>query len=292
MKNTLLLLITISFLSSCNENKNKADANGNFESDATTISAESAGKLLSFTINEGDLIKNNTVVGVIDSTQLYLKKELIMASYGSIISQSQSVLSQINILEQQQQVQTTNLDRIKKMYSEGSATQKQFDEIQGLVNVTEQQISSVRAQNASVLSKIISLDAQVNQIDDQIQKCIIVNPIEGTVLVKYVEPFEFVGPGKPLYQIQNMNMLKLKAYIVEPQLSQIKIGQVVNIHVDSGKGEITFEGEITWISAQAEFTPKIIQTKDERKNLVYAIKIDVKNDGSLKIGMPASVYFK
>jgi HlyD family secretion protein len=177
------------------------------------------------------------------------------------------------------------------MHNEGSATKKQLDDIQGQVNITKQQITSIQAQNASVLSNIMTLDVQIKQIDDQISKSIIKNPIYGTVLVKYVEPFEFVAPGKPLYQIQNMDKLVLKAYVIEPQLSQIKIGQKVKVAVDSGNGEITFDGEITWVSAQAEFTPKIIQTKDERKNLVYAIKIDVVNDGSLKIGMPASVYF-
>ncbi len=291
MKKTLLLLIIISIFASCDENINKADANGNFESNATTISAENVGKLLSFTINEGEKINEDIVVGIIDTTQLHLKKELVKASYGSIVSQSKSVLSQIDVLNEQLEIQNTNLNRIKKMFSEGSATQKQLDDIQGQVNVTKQQITSVKAQNASVLSKIISLDVQIKQIEDQISKCIITNPIYGTVLVKYVEPFEFVAPGKPLYQIQNMDKLVLKAYVIEPQLTQIKIGQKVKVAVDSNNGEITFEGEITWISAQAEFTPKIIQTKDERRNLVYAIKINVVNDGSLKIGMPASVYF-
>ncbi len=290
MKRILIPLILICLFASCDKNENAADANGTFESDATTISAENVGKLLSFTINEGDVVLKNTVVGIIDTTQLHLKKEILMSSFGSVKSQSKSVLSQIDVLKEQLRLQNINLDRAKKMYAEGSATSKQFDDIQGLVNVTEQQISSVKAQNTSVLSQLESLDAQVKQIEDQISKSIIVNPINGTVLVKYVEPFEFMAPGKPLYQIQNMDVLKLKAYVIEPQLSEIKIGQKVKIGVDSMNGLKYFDGEISWISAQTEFTPKIIQTKDERKNLVYAIKINVKNDGSLKIGMPASVY--
>ncbi len=291
MKKILLLIIAIGFFASCNNNTNKADANGNFESDATTISAENIGQLLSFSINEGDILKANVVVGIIDTMQLHLKKKLLMSSFGSIKSKSKSVLSQINVLKEQLQVQNINLDRIQTMYNEGSATKKQLDDIHGQVNVTTQQISSVQAQNASVLSQIESLDAQIKQVDDQISKSIIINPIEGTVLVKYVEPFEFAAPGKPLYQIQNMDMLKLKAYVIEPQLSQIKIGQKVKISIDIDNGETFFEGKIVWISSQAEFTPKIIQTKDERRNLVYAIKINVKNNGALKIGMPASVYF-
>ena len=292
MKYILLLLITITFFASCDENKNKADANGNFESNATTISAENAGKLISFTINEGEKINKNTIIGIIDTTQLHLKKELVKASYSSVVAQSKSVLSQIDVLNKQLEIQNINLNRAKKMFSEGSATKKQLDDIQGQVNITEQQITSVKAQNVSVLSKIMSLDIQIKQIEDQILKSIIVNPIDGTILVKYVEPFEFVAPGKPLYQVQNMDMLVLKAYVTEPQLTQIKIGQKVKIAVDSTKEEINFEGKITWVSAQAEFTPKIIQTKDERRNLVYAIKINVVNKGSLKIGMPASVYFQ
>ena len=291
MKKILLLLLVISVFASCDKKENKADANGTFESNATTISAENAGKLLTFSIDEGDVLKQGDVVGIIDTTQLHLKKRLLSTSFASIKSQSESVLSQISVLEEQLQLQNVNLNRIKKMFTEGSATQKQLDDIQGTVKITKQQIISVRAQNASVLSKIDALKVQILQVDDLISKSIITNPINGTVLIKYVEPFEFVGPGKLLYQIQSIGVLKLKAYVVEPQLTSIKIGQKVKIAIDSENGEITFDGEITWISSEAEFTPKVIQTKDERKNLVYAIKIDVVNNGSLKIGMPASVYF-
>jgi HlyD family secretion protein len=291
MKNLLLILL-IGVFASCNTNENNADASGNFQSDATTISSENAGKLIAFTIEEGKVIDKGSIVGVIDTTQLFLKKEQLKASYISIESQSRSVLSQINVLKEQLKVQKSNLDRIKKMYKDGSATKKQLDDLQGQVNVTEQQISSVQAQNASVLSQSQSLNVQIRQVKDQISKSIIKNPISGTVLIKYTEKFEFVAPGRPLYQIQNMNKLKLKAYVTEPQLSEIKIGQKVKIGIDSTTDEKNYEGVITWISANAEFTPKIIQTKDERQNLVYAIKIDVNNDGSLKIGMPASVYFK
>jgi len=290
MKNIIYILL-IGTLVSCTNNENQADANGNFQSDATTISAENAGKLIFFNIEEGETIKEKTVIGIVDTIQLFLKKEQLNTSFISIKTQSNSVLSQINVLKEQSKVQQSNLVRIKKMYNDGSATKKQLDDIQGQINVIEKQISSVNAQNASVLSQYKSLDVQIKQIEDQINKSIIKNPIPGTVLVKYAEQYEFVAPGKPLYQIQNMNNLKLKAYVTEPQLSDIKIGQKVRIGIDSTAGEKSFEGTITWISANAEFTPKIIQTKDERQNLVYAIKIDVKNNGSLKIGMPASVYF-
>ena len=292
MKNILYSLAFIAITTSCENNEKLVDAYGNFQSDATTISAENMGKLIEFNISEGQVIEANKTIGLIDTTQLHLKKEQLKATFVSIESQSESVMSQINVLKEQLKVQKSNLKRIKKMYKDGSATKKQLDDIQGQVNVTQQQISSVKAQNASVLSQSQSLHAQIDQIDDQISKSIIVNPFPGTVLIKYTEQFEFVAPGKPLYQLQNMKLLKLKAYVTEPQLSEIKIGQKVKIGIDSTQEEKIFEGEITWISANAEFTPKIIQTKDERQNLVYAIKINVKNDGSLKIGMPASVYFE
>ena len=291
MKKLFYILLIFAF-TSCENNEIIVDAYGNFQSDATTISAENMGKLLEFNISEGQVVKEGEVIGIIDTTQLHLKKEQLKASFVSIESQSESVMSQINVLKEQLKVQKSNLRRIKKMYKEGSATKKQLDDVQGQVNITEQQISSVKAQNASVLSQSQSLHAQIDQIDDQISKSIISNPFNGTVLVKYSEQFEFVAPGKPLYQLQNMESLVLKAYVTEPQLSEIKIGQTVKIGIDSTSEEKNFEGKITWISTNAEFTPKIIQTKDERQNLVYAIKVNVKNDGSLKIGMPASVYFE
>jgi HlyD family secretion protein len=292
MKKILYILSILAIVTSCENDENVADANGNFQSDATTISAENMGKLVEFRIVEGNVVDKNEIVGLIDTTQLHLKKEQLKALFISIESQSESVMSQIDVLKEQLKVQKSNLKRIKKMYKEGSATKKQLDDIQGQVNVTKQQISSVKAQNASVLSQSKSLDVQIKQLDDQISKSVISNPFSGTVLVKYAEQYEFVAPGKPLYQLQNMESLKLKAYVTEPQLSEIKVGMKVKVGIDSTTGEKTLDGTITWISANAEFTPKIIQTKDERKNLVYAIKIDVKNDESLKIGMPASVYFE
>lgn len=288
----LILFLSSIFFVSCDTNETPADASGNFQSDATTISAESAGKLILFEIEEGAQVEANAIVGIIDTIQLHLKKEELKASAISIESQSKSVLSQINVLEEQLKVQETNLARIKKMYNEGSATKKQLDDIEGQVQITKQQIASVHAQNGSVVSRYKSLKVQIQQIENQIEKCTIKNPFAGTILTKYASQFEFVAPGKPLYQIQNLEKLKLKAYVTEPQLSEIKTGQKVRVEIDATKGKKQFEGIISWISANAEFTPKIIQTKDERQNLVYAVKIDVKNDGSLKIGMPASVYFE
>lgn len=292
MKKIIYILSIFAITISCENNEKIVDASGNFQSNATTISAENIGKLIEFTIDEGTIVEKDELVGLIDTTQLHLKKEQLKASFISIQSQSESVMSQIDVLKEQLKVQRSNLNRIKKMYKEGSATKKQLDDVQGQVNVTTQQISSVKAQNTSVLSQSQSLNVQIKQINDQISKSVIRNPFSGTVLVKYAEQYEFVAPGKPLYQIQNMELLKLKAYVTEPQLSEIKIGQKVNVGVDSTSEEKSYEGVITWISSNAEFTPKIIQTKDERQNLVYAIKIEVKNNGSLKIGMPASIYFE
>ena len=178
------------------------------------------------------------------------------------------------------------------MFAENSATQRQIDEIDGKVSVLNQQIKSVETENAPIINDAKSLDVQIKKTEDQIQKSKIINPINGTVLSKYVEPNEVVSFGKPLYKIADISTLKLRVYISETQLPQVKMGQKVTVKIDSGKGMKSYKGVVSWISSVAEFTPKIIQTKEERVNLVYAVKVVVKNDGSLKIGMPAEMWIK
>lgn len=291
MKSILFIVFVSTLLGSCSSNSKQVDASGNFESNATIISAENTGRLTYYNITDGMMVDSNKLVAIIDTTQLFLSKEQLKASISSIKAQSKSVLSQINVLKEQQKVLLSNFDRTKKMYADGSATKKQLDDLQGKINVNKEQIQNIKSKNTSVLSKYKALDIQIRQVEDRLQKSVIKNPVSGTVLVSYVKENEFVNAGRPLYLIQNLTELKLKAFITEPQLSQIKIGQKVTVGIDGKDGEKTISGIVSWVSSQSEFTPKIIQTKDERQNLVYAIKIDVKNDGSLKIGMPASVYF-
>ena len=284
------LIIASSVLTSCNSNKDLADGYGNFEAVETIISAESNGKLMSFKLNEGQVIQKGTPVGYIDTIPLSLKKEQLIASKTVIASKSKGILSQINVLKSQLKTANVSKNRIENLIKENAGTQKQLDDINGKIDMINQQIISVETQNAPIINELKSLDVQVRQIEDQIQKSILTNPVSGTVLVKYAEPKEITAFGKPLYKIADLSTMQLRVYVSETQLSSIEIGQDVTVKIDEGDDMKSMTGKITWIASEAEFTPKIIQTKEERVNLVYAVKIDVKNDGSLKIGMPGEMW--
>ena len=294
MKNISILLFTILSLglfTAC-ENEQLPDAYGNFEDDALTVSAESAGKLIYYQVEEGQVYTKGTQMAVIDTMQLHLKKSVLLAGMSTIDSKAKSVKSQRSVLKEQLDIQERNQSRTKKMYKDGSATQKQLDDINAQVNITRQRIQNISTQEASVLAEKRSLEAQVHQMADLIEKSIIRCPIDGTILISFAKESEFAAPGKPLFSIQNTNTLSLKAYVSETQLFNVKLGQKVYVNVDSEDGIKTIEGNVYWISSKAEFTPKQIQTKEERQNLVYAIKIRVNNmDGNLKIGMPADLNF-
>ena len=291
MKKTAILLTAI-ILISCNKNSEKADAYGNFEATEITVSSESNGKIEFLNVEEGEQLKKGSLVGLIDTLQLHYNREQLKASIETVQSKSTSVLSQINVLNEQLQTAKIEQTRIQNMYAENAATKRQIDEIDGKVKVIEKQISSVQTQNAPILNEIKSIKVQIEKLDDQIKKSKISNPVDGTVLTKYAEPSEITAFGKPLYKIANLNEMELRVYVTETQLAQIKIGQKVTVAIDADNDTKKYEGNITWISAQAEFTPKVIQTKEERANLVYAVKVALKNDGSLKIGMPAEVWLK
>ena len=291
MKKTAILLTAI-ILISCNKNSEKADAYGNFEATEITVSSESNGKIEFLNVEEGEQLKKGSLVGLIDTLQLHYNREQLKASIETVQSKSASVLSQINVLNEQLKTAKIEQTRIQNMYAENAATKRQIDEIDGKVKVIEKQISSVQSQNAPILNEIKSIKVQIEKLDDQIKKSKITNPVDGTVLTKYAEPSEITAFGKPLYKIANLNEMELRVYVTETQLAQIKIGQKVTVAIDADNDTKKYEGNITWISAQAEFTPKVIQTKEERANLVYAVKVAVKNDGSLKIGMPAEVWLK
>jgi len=284
-----LSLISI-FLSSCNSNSDLADGYGNFEAVETTISAESNGKLLKFSVKEGEELEKGAIVGYIDTIQLALNKEQLAASKNIISSKSKGVLSQIRVLKSQLQTAEISKKRTENLIAANAGTQKQLDDINGKIDVINQQIISIETQNATILNELKSIDVQIKQIEDQIQKSILTNPVKGTVLVKYAEPNEITSFGKPLFKIADLSNMQLRVYISETQLSSIKIGQNVTVKIDADESMKHYEGIITWVASEAEFTPKIIQTKEERVNLVYAIKIDVKNDGSLKIGMPGEMW--
>ena len=291
MKKIGILLTAITIIS-CNKNNEKADAYGNFEATEITVSSESNGKIEFLNVEEGAQLIKGSLVGLIDTLQLHYNREQLKASIETVQSKSTSVLSQINVLNEQLKTAKIEQTRIQNMYAENAATKRQIDEIDGKVKVIEKQISSVQTQNAPILNEIKSIKVQIEKLDDQIKKSKISNPVDGTVLTKYAEPSEITAFGKPLYKIANLNEMELRVYVTETQLAQIKIGQKVTVVIDADNDTKKYEGNITWISAQAEFTPKVIQTKEERANLVYAVKVAVKNDGSLKIGMPAEVWLK
>lgn len=286
-------MLTLLTVVSCSRNNDKSDAYGNFEATEIIISAEAGGKLLRFEAEEGLTLKANAVVGYIDTTQLALKREQLLASQQSIRSKSANILAQINVVQEQKNVALIEKQRLEKLFKENAATQKQLDDINGQLNVLDKQMASIETQNAAVLSDIRSLDSQIRQINDQIQKSIVINPVKGTVLTKFAEPFEVIGFGKPLYKIADLSTMFLRVYVSGDQLPKVKIGDNVEVLIDQNKTENQkLEGEISWISSKAEFTPKIIQTKQERVNMVYAVKVRVSNDGSLKIGMPGEINFK
>jgi HlyD family secretion protein len=290
MKKTIAFLFLVSLLS-CNNNDNKADGYGNFEATEVTISAEANGKIQYLNLEEGDVLEPKKQVALIDTTQLYLNKQQLVASKNTVDSKSRNVLSQINVLEEQLKTTLIEKKRVQNMFAENAATKRQVDEIEGKVNVIKEQIKSVATQNAPITNEAKSIEIQIQKIEDQIEKSKVINPIKGTVLAKYAEPNEITAFGKPLYKIADISEMTLRVYISETQLPKIKIGQNVAVKIDMGKEMKSYTGSISWISSSAEFTPKIIQTKEERVNLVYAVKINVKNDGSLKIGMPAEMWF-
>lgn len=292
MKHPYLILISlvISLLASCSGNVDKADGYGNFEATEITISAEANGKILFLDAEEGNVLGQDKVVGVIDTVPLSLKRDQLLASKNTIFSKSRNVLSQREVLREQLKVAQNDRTRIANLLLAKAATDKQLDDINGQINIIQEQIKSVESQNLPIINEVKSIEIQIRQVEDQINKSIIQNPVRGTVLVKYAEPNEITTFGKPLYKIANLEDMILRVYISENQLSILKIGQEVNVKIDVGDDMKSYPGEISWISDSAEFTPKIIQTKEERVNLVYAVRVKVKNDGSLKIGMPGEMW--
>ncbi|HCE55727.1 MAG TPA: HlyD family secretion protein [Lutibacter sp.] len=289
IKIIISLLIIVNLFVACKNNE-KVDGYGNFEATEITVSAENNGKLMQFTIEEGQILKKDDFVGFIDTIPLSLKRDQLLASKAIVYSKSGSVLSQKNVLNAQLKSAIVNKNRIENLIRENAGTQKQLDDINGEINVIQKQIKSVESQNSPVIDELESLDVQLKQVEDLLQKSNIINPVNGTVLTKYAEINELTSFGKPLYKIADLSIMELRVYVSETQLSNIKIGQEVTVKIDAGDAMKNFKGIITWVSSEAEFTPKIIQTKEERINLVYGVKVAVKNDGSLKIGMPAEMW--
>lgn len=292
MKTKFLWILITLMVGACSGEHERSDAYGNFEADDVVVSAEANGKLLMLNINEGETLKQNALIGVIDTSDFVLKQKQLEAQKIAAASRLANISSQIDVQEQQKANLLVDKTRIEKMLKDGAATQKQLDDINGKVDLTEKQITSIKTQKNAVHAELDAIDAQIEQVALSIEKCQIKNPISGVVLAKYAESGEITAFGKPLYKIANTREIFLRVYVSGAQLPNIQLNQEVQVLVDKDAENIqTMQGTISWISESAEFTPKIIQTKEERVNLVYAVKVRVANDGSLKIGMPGEVNF-
>ncbi|UCH14348.1 MAG: HlyD family efflux transporter periplasmic adaptor subunit [Bacteroidales bacterium] len=277
---------------SCSKSNNLADAYGNFEAREVTISSQLQGELVFLDIEEGQYYEKGKLAGIIDTVSFYLTREKLLAQKSVIRARSNNILSQIKVLEEEKKNLITEKRRLENLVKDNAATQKQLDDINGKLNVLELNIESVKQQNKIILAEMEVLKSELGQIDNQISKCKIINPVNGTVIERFIEQNEIVTPAHPVYKITNLKELDLKVYIDGSQLAEIKIGDTVTVAIDSGKKTMrNFKGVISWISSEVEFTPKTIQTREERVNMVYAVKIMVVNDGSIKIGMPGEVYF-
>jgi HlyD family secretion protein len=312
MERKLLIfhLIAVTSIVACNRQGNGFDASGTFEADEVIVSASATGKILSLAIDEGSVLTKDSVVGLIDPTDISLQKQQVEASIHALSEKTSDVTPQVEMLQDQLSVQQTQLNnllhektRVENLLKEDAATRKQLDDINFQIesvkkqmNVTRQQIevqkTNVATQNRSILSESKPLGKKAEQLQDMLNKTNITNPVTGTVITKYAEAGEITSNSKPLYKIADLSNMTLRAYVTGAQLPQLKLGQQVTVMIDSGENHYKrLPGTITWVSDKAEFTPKNIQTKDERANLVYATKIKVKNDGYLKIGMYGEVKF-
>lgn len=299
------------FMVACQSKEEAFDASGSFEADEVIVSSEIGGQILTFDVHEGDSLANGQVVGTIDADNLTLQKEQVEASIQSLSEKTVNVAPQIRLLQDQISVQQSQLNnllhekaRMDRLVKADAATGKQLDDItaqidmlQKQISVTQQQINvqktTTATQNRSILSEGKPLQKRAAQLEEQLSKAKIINPTNGHVLTKYAEQGEITSPGKALYKIADLSTITLRSYITGSQLSQVRLNQPVIVLVDNGaKDYKSYSGVITSISTKAEFTPKTIQTKEERANLVYAVKIKVKNDGYLKIGMFGEVQFK
>lgn len=299
MKKTLTyssLLVLALAMTACGKGNKVYDASGVFESTEVTVSAEGNGKIMSLDLQEGDRLEAGAVVGCIDTVQLYLSKIQLEASRRAVGSGRLNISRQIAALESQIAKQRQELDRFTKLEQAGASNRKQVEDIQAQLDILERQLAaqkeSLQNTNSNVSGQADALEAQVMQLEDKIRKCVITSPVSGTILAKYSEAGELAVQGRALFKVADLDNIRLRAYITADQLTGLKLGQSVKVFADQGtSGRKEYAGTIVWISDKAEFTPKTIQTRDERANLVYAVKIAVKNDGLIKLGMYGEIKF-
>jgi membrane fusion protein YbhG len=290
-RGALPLLLVAPLASACGRS-DEPDAYGNFETTEVVVSAETAGQLLWFTPDDGQRLAAGTVIGVIDTVQLALELSQAEAQRNAGSSRAAEASNQIGVLETQREIAERTYGRTRRMHAEQAATTQQLDNAEREYRVLGGQIDAARAQQAAAQHDVTSSAARIAQIRDMLRRSRIANPRAGTVLTTYAEPGEFVQAGQPLYKVAMLDSMELRAYVTEPQLAQVRLGQSARVTVDATGGRRTVAGTVSWIAAEAEFTPTPVQTREERADLVYAVKITVANpDGALKIGMPADVRF-
>lgn len=292
MKTLTLIAVSALLAGGCKNNTPQADAYGNFEATEVIISAETNGRIEKFDVTEGTDLAKGDEIALIDTTLFHLQKAEIDAGMKSTKTRIMSTNAQNEILVQQIENLKINISRIAKMLKDDAATAKQYDDVTGQVAVLQKQIEANNTQKASVIAELSVFDSKKAILNEQIRRSCIKSPMKGTVIEKYSEPGEITAAGKPLVKMADLSVIKLKVYVSGAQLGTLKTGQQCAVRIDNGeKGYRSFTGTVSYISPKAEFTPKIIQTKEERVTLVYAVNIEVKNDGTLKSGMPGEAIF-
>lgn len=295
-KTTTITALALAMLMGCDDREAPFDASGSFEARETIISAEAQGKILGLDLEEGQRLEAGQAIGYIDSIPLFLRKQQLEAQLTALLGRKPDIPVQISVLEQQLRATALEVKRLENLVQGDAATPKQLDDIKAEYRLLEKRLEAQKSSLANTRDGLegegLALRLKIEELQLGMDKCIVYNPIGGTVLVQYAQPMEMTAVGKPLYKIADLSILYLRAYITGNQLSQVQLGQKVKVLTDDGKGgQRELEGQVTWVSDKAEFTPKTIQTKEERANLVYAIKVRVANDGHIKIGMYGELKF-
>ena len=287
----LSMLLAVVVISSCSSKNGESDAYGNIETDDVTVSSEVSGKLVQLKVDEGDIVVKNQPIALVDTVQLQLKLNQLYAQSDAAKAKLQSINAQVAVQEEQVKVIKVELDRVKRLMADSAATQRQLDDVEGRYSIAVRQKSSIEVQRSGVTAEMAAITAQIDQVNDQINRCKILSPTSGTVVARYVREGELVTTGKPMCRVAKLDTVYARIYIDETQLADFKIGTTVKVITDGAEGKlIENDGTITWIASEAEFTPKVIQTRNERVNLVYAAKVRIPNiSGIYKIGMPVEV---
>lgn len=288
-----ILSVTVT---SCKDTDGANDASGTFEATEVTVSSEASGRIVSLDVQEGGILSAGQTCGMVDTVMLYLQKRQLEAGVEAAMSRYRDMKTQTAYIREEIEVNRREADRVRNLIAADAANTKQLDDINSSIRLLETRLAATEADiiqnNAAAEAEAASYRAQIDQIEESLRRCRIVSPVDGTVLVKYAEAGELASAGKPLFKVADLHRMNLRAYITASQLTSVRIGQKVKVYADSGdKGVREYEGTVSWISDQSEFTPKTIQTRDERANLVYAIKVSFENDGYVKIGMYGDLKF-